>query len=476
MKVSLPPFEKARILVVGDVMLDRYWVGPTSRISPEAPVPVVKVNQVEDRPGGAANVALNIATLGGQVELAGIVGIDANAKALTTGIETMGVSPKWHQVQDQPTITKLRVLSRNQQLIRLDFEQPFTLEDSQALMAQSIELLNNDIDVLVLSDYAKGAINDPQALIAAAKAKNIKVLVDPKDANFGRYRGAYLLTPNMGEFESAAGKVSSEVDLVEKAHKLMLEFDIEAMLVTRSEKGMTLITRNAPELHIPTVAREVYDVTGAGDTVISALASAVAAGSDLPQACAIANTAAGIVVGKLGTSTVTRIELIEALYAAQGESGFGVVTEDQLAYALEQAKLRGEKIVMTNGCFDILHAGHVSYLKQAKAQGERLIVAVNDDASVARLKGDGRPVNQLSRRMSVLAGLSAVDWVVSFSEDTPQRIISRLLPDLLVKGGDYQIEEIAGGSEVIAAGGEVKVLGFEDGVSTTSIIEHIMSK
>ena len=476
MKVSLPPFEKARILVVGDVMLDRYWVGSTSRISPEAPVPVVKVNQVEDRPGGAANVALNIATLGGQVELAGIVGCDEAAKALTTGIETMAIKPKWHTVSNRPTITKLRVLSRNQQLIRLDFEDTFAIEDSEQLMQQTCQLLDNKYDVLVISDYAKGAIQNPQELIATARSKNIKVLVDPKDSNFARYRGASLLTPNMGEFEAAIGKVTSEIDLVEKAHRLMNEFDFEAMLVTRSEQGMTLITRNGPELHIPTVAREVYDVTGAGDTVISALAAAIAAGSDLSQACAIANTAAGIVVGKLGTSTVNRIELIEALNLTQGESGFGVVTEDQLAYALEQAKLRGEKIVMTNGCFDILHAGHVSYLNQAKQLGNRLIVAVNDDDSVTRLKGEGRPVNQVSRRMSVLAGLSAVDWVVSFSENTPQRIISRLLPDMLVKGGDYQIDEIAGGAEVIASGGEVKVLGFEDGISTTSIIENIMSK
>jgi D-beta-D-heptose 7-phosphate kinase/D-beta-D-heptose 1-phosphate adenosyltransferase len=239
---------------------------------------------------------------------------------------------------------------------------------------------------------------------------------------------------------------------------------------------MTLITSSGDELHIPTVAREVYDVTGAGDTVISALASALAAGSEMPQACAIANTAAGVVVGKLGTSTVSRIELIEALSLHHGESGFGVVTEEQLAYALEQARLRGEKVVMTNGCFDILHAGHVSYLKEARALGDRLIVAVNDDDSVRRLKGEGRPVNNINRRMAVLAGLASVDWVVPFSEDTPQRIIARLLPDLLVKGGDYRVEEIAGGREVIAAGGSVKVLGFEDGISTTAIIQRIMDK
>jgi D-beta-D-heptose 7-phosphate kinase/D-beta-D-heptose 1-phosphate adenosyltransferase len=473
MKVSLPAFEKAKVLVVGDVMLDRYWTGPTERISPEAPVPVVRINQIEDRPGGAANVALNIATLGGQVSLAGIVGQDETANALTTGVQTLGVEPKWHRVANKPTITKLRVMSRHQQLIRLDFEEPYPAAESAALLNAATQMLST-VDVVILSDYAKGALAEPQAFIQQARAAGVKVLVDPKGSDFSRYRGATLLTPNLAEFELVVGKVTSEADLVEKAHGLLVEFDLEALLVTRSEKGMTLITAGQPELHIPTVAREVHDVTGAGDTVISALGTALAAGSSLPEACAIANTAAGIVVAKLGTSTVSRIELIEALSLARGEIGYGIVSEEQLRYALEEARLRGERVVMTNGCFDILHAGHVSYLQEARALGDRLIVAVNDDDSVRRLKGDGRPVNPLERRMAVLAGLSSVDWVVSFTEDTPQRIIADLLPDLLVKGGDYKIDEIAGGKEVMAAGGIVKILCFEDGISTTKIIQNII--
>ncbi|WP_445776442.1 bifunctional D-glycero-beta-D-manno-heptose-7-phosphate kinase/D-glycero-beta-D-manno-heptose 1-phosphate adenylyltransferase HldE [Shewanella sp.] len=475
MKVSLPAFENARILVIGDVMLDRYWVGPTGRISPEAPVPVVKINQIEDRPGGAANVALNIAALGGQVHLAGLVGQDETAQALTQAVKVFGVEPQWLSVADKPTITKLRVLSRNQQLIRLDFEESFDKASSQALFAQSEAMLDK-VDVLVLSDYAKGAINEPKDVIAKARAKGVTVLVDPKGHDFSRYHGASLITPNMSEFEAVVGSVTSESDLIEKAQALIKQHDFNAILVTRSEKGMTLVSKDQPELHIPTVAREVYDVTGAGDTVISALATSIAAGANLAQACAIANTAAGVVVGKLGTSTVSRIELIQALALNHGESGFGVMTEDQLAYAMEQARLRGERIVMTNGCFDILHAGHVSYLQQAKALGDRLIVAVNSDESVTRLKGPGRPVNPVDRRMAVLAGLASVDWVVPFTEDTPQRIIARLLPDALVKGGDYKVEDIAGGAEVIAAGGKVEVLGFEEGVSTTAIIQNIMSK
>ncbi|MCL1065994.1 bifunctional D-glycero-beta-D-manno-heptose-7-phosphate kinase/D-glycero-beta-D-manno-heptose 1-phosphate adenylyltransferase HldE [Shewanella olleyana] len=475
MKVSLPAFEKARVLVVGDVMLDRYWVGPTGRISPEAPVPVVNINEIEDRPGGAANVALNIAALGGQAQLAGIVGADETAQALTLGVQAQNVEPCWLTVNEKPTITKLRVFSRNQQLIRLDFEEKYEKVDSENLFTISEPLLN-DVDVLVLSDYAKGAIHSPIEFITKARAKGVTVLVDPKGTDFAKYRGASLLTPNMSEFETVVGTVADEADLIKKAKLLIEEHGFEAILVTRSEKGMTLISRDEELLHIPTMAREVYDVTGAGDTVISAIATSIAAGSSMAQACSIANIAAGVAVAKLGTATVSRIELIEALALNQGESGFGVVSEDQLAYALEQARLRGEKVVMTNGCFDILHAGHVSYLQQAKALGDRLIVAVNDDASVKRLKGEGRPVNQEDRRMAVLAGLASVDWVIPFSEDTPQRVISRLLPDSLVKGGDYKAEEVAGGAEVIAAGGTVEILGFEDGVSTTAIIENIMAK
>ncbi|NRD72065.1 bifunctional D-glycero-beta-D-manno-heptose-7-phosphate kinase/D-glycero-beta-D-manno-heptose 1-phosphate adenylyltransferase HldE [Shewanella sp. VB17] len=476
MKVSLPAFEKAKILVVGDVMLDRYWTGPTGRISPEAPVPVVRINQIEERPGGAANVALNIATLGGQVFLAGIVGQDETADALTAGVQALGIEPKWHSVAGKPTITKLRIMSRQQQLIRLDFEEKYPVEESQALLDSAREHLSH-VDVVVLSDYAKGALADPQSFIKQARAQGVNVLVDPKGSNFARYRGATLLTPNMSEFELVVGEVTSEADLVKKAHQVLQEFELDALLVTRSEKGMTLITNtDEKELHIPTVAREVHDVTGAGDTVISAVAAALSAGSDLTEACVIANIAAGIVVAKLGTSTVSRIELLNALSLNHGDMGFGTVSEDQLVDALEQARLRGERVVMTNGCFDILHAGHVSYLQEARAQGDRLIVAVNDDDSVKRLKGDGRPVNQLDRRMAVLAGLASVDWVVPFSEDTPQRIIARLLPNMLVKGGDYKISDIAGGQEVIAAGGTVKTLCFEDGVSTTRIIERIMAK
>ncbi|MDG1750993.1 MAG: bifunctional D-glycero-beta-D-manno-heptose-7-phosphate kinase/D-glycero-beta-D-manno-heptose 1-phosphate adenylyltransferase HldE [Thalassotalea sp.] len=471
MKVDIPAFNQASVLVVGDIMLDRYWYGPTQRISPEAPVPIVKINQDEDRPGGAANVALNIASMGGNVTLAGITGNDEAATTLENHLNAMNVVCKFDRNNDIPTITKLRVMSRNQQLIRLDFEESMSQVDKSTLVA-NVESLVEKHDVILLSDYAKGTLSDVQQLIKIANKHNVPVLVDPKGTDFSRYKDATIITPNLSEFEAVVGECKDEAEIVSKGLSLLKELNLQAMLVTRSEQGMTLLRRDHEEFHLPTQAKEVYDVTGAGDTVIATLALAVAAHSDYPQASALANIAAGIVVGKLGTSTVSEAELQNALATGQ-ESGFGVLTEDQLKIAVNMAKARGEKIVMTNGCFDILHAGHVSYLGNAAELGTRLIVAVNDDASVTRLKGVGRPVNPVDRRMAVLSGLGAVDWVVSFSEDTPQRLIANILPNTLVKGGDYQVSEIAGGEEVMAAGGQVKVLNFEAGISTTDIINTI---
>ncbi|ELI6448783.1 bifunctional D-glycero-beta-D-manno-heptose-7-phosphate kinase/D-glycero-beta-D-manno-heptose 1-phosphate adenylyltransferase HldE [Photobacterium damselae] len=471
MKLTLPDYSLAGVLVVGDVMLDRYWNGPTGRISPEAPVPVVKVEQIEERPGGAANVAMNIAALGGKARLVGLTGIDEQAKALTEKLNSINVSCDFVSVPNYPTITKLRVMSRGQQLIRLDFEEGFHNVDPEMIISRIDQSLGQ-VKAVIFSDYAKGALEHVQTMIQRARQAGVAVLVDPKGTDFERYRGATLLTPNLSEFEAVVGKTHSDDELVTKGLELIERFDLEALLVTRSEHGMTLLQKGEEPLHMPTQAQEVYDVTGAGDTVISVLAASLSAGKSLADSCKLANAAAGVVVGKLGTSTLSTIELTNAIHGSQ-DSGFGVVTESQLKAAVAAARARGEKVVMTNGCFDILHAGHVAYLNEAAKLGDRLIVAVNSDASVQALKGPGRPVNPEDRRMAVLAGLGAVDWVVPFSEETPQRLISEVLPTLLVKGGDYKPEEIAGGKEVIAAGGEVKVLNFEDGCSTTEIINAI---
>ena len=471
MKPILPDYSQSGVLIVGDVMLDRYWYGPTGRISPEAPVPVVKVENNEERPGGAANVAMNIASLGGHAHIVGLTGKAEPAQVLKNTLSALKVNCDFVELEDYPTITKLRVMSRGQQLIRLDFEDKFENTDPELVLSRMEQALPN-VRSVILSDYAKGALEHVQSFIQKARSANVPVFIDPKGADFERYRGATLLTPNMAEFELVAGKVKSEEELVAKGLALIEEFDFDALLVTRSEHGMTLLRKGQEPFHLPTQAKEVYDVTGAGDTVISVLAASVAAGKPLDEACALANAAAGVVVGKLGTSTLSMIELAEAVHGSQ-DTDYGVISEAALIEAVKRARAKGEKVVMTNGCFDILHAGHVSYMNHAAELGDRLIVAVNTDESVKRLKGPGRPVNPTDRRMAVLAGLGAVDWVVPFSEDTPQRLISEVLPSILVKGGDYKPEEIAGGAEVIAAGGEVKVLNFEDGCSTTEIIEAI---
>lgn len=473
MKINMPRFDKAQVLVVGDLMLDRYWHGPTSRISPEAPVPVVKVEQNEDRPGGAANVALNVTALGAGVSLVGLVGEDEAGEALQKQLTSARVNCAFSVAENAPTITKLRIISRHQQLIRLDFEESFSTEHSRCVQDKLEPLLAN-VGVLVLSDYGKGTLSDCQGLIQAAKAKNVPVLVDPKGSDFSKYRGATLLTPNLSEFEAIVGHCASDEELVSKGRALAKELELDALLVTRSEQGMTLIQMEGDEVHFPARAREVFDVTGAGDTVISTLASALAAGEELANAVALSNIAASIVVGKLGTAAISAPELRREVSKEQGAER-GVVTEEQLLIALADARAAGESIVFTNGCFDILHAGHVGYLEQARAQGDRLVLAINSDESVSRLKGPGRPINPVERRMAVLSGLEAVDWVLYFSEDTPERLLEQVKPDVLVKGGDYGIDGVVGGEFVRSYGGEVRVLSFLDNCSTTAIVEKIQS-
>lgn len=464
-------FSQAKVLVLGDVMLDRYWFGSTNRISPEAPVPVVKVQQNEERAGGAANVAMNIAALNVPVKLLGLIGQDEAGNALTQLLQKQQICCDFVQLAQFPTITKLRILSRHQQLLRLDFEEDFQQVNEQSLLEKLQSAVKN-YGALILSDYGKGTLNQVQHMINIARQANVPVLIDPKGTDFERYRGATLLTPNMAEFEAVVGKCESEQDIIEKGLALIQRFDFTALLVTRSEKGMTLLRPNQPAFHLATEAKEVFDVTGAGDTVISVLATALADGRSFEEACYLANVAAGIVVGKLGTSTVSTVELENAIHS-RTQNGFGIMTEKELKQAVLLAKQRGEKIVMTNGCFDILHPGHVSYLANARKLGDRLIVAVNSDDSVKRLKGELRPINGLQARMDVLAALASVDWLVAFDEDTPQRLIGEILPDLLVKGGDYRPEEIAGSQEVWANGGDVQVLNFENGNSTSNIINKI---
>lgn len=474
MKLEIPAYDTARVLVVGDVMLDRYWHGDTSRISPEAPVPVVRVGAVEERPGGAGNVGLNIAALGAHVTVLGVTGNDGAAAVLQQRLEAAGVHCGFQRLPGRPTVTKLRVLSRHQQLIRLDFEDGFDGYDAAALRQQFQSALA-DADVVLLSDYGKGTLRPVVAeMIRQARDAGKVVLVDPKGADFSAYRGATAITPNLTEFETVVGACANEEQIVDKGSALIRQLDLQALLITRSEHGVTLLQADGPALHLPTRAREVFDVTGAGDTVISVLAASVAAGMELAGATALANLAAGIVVGKLGAASATVPEIYRALQVEQ-QAGSGVLGEESLLESVEVARAHGERIVMTNGCFDILHAGHVTYLEQARRLGDRLIVAVNTDDSVRKLKGEGRPVNTVERRMTVLAALGCVDWVVPFVEDTPERLICAIRPDILVKGGDNDPDKIPGAACVRQAGGEVRVMDYVQNISTTGLINAIRS-
>lgn len=469
-KINLLP--NAKVMVVGDVMLDRYWQGLTSRISPEAPVPVVHIQTTEELPGGAGNVALNIAALGASTVLLGAIGDDNAGEQLKNALEQNNVKTLMTTTPARPTTTKLRLMSQHQQLIRIDFE--------DAVNPINIAQMLNDfhkqlptIKAVILSDYAKGLLTDPQPFIQAARAKGIPVLVDPKTNNFKVYQGATIITPNYKEFEAVVGVCHSEEDIIERGTQLIADCELQALLITRGAKGMMLLQKDRAPQRYSAVVHEVFDVTGAGDTVIALLASAIAVGISLELAAEIANTAAGIVVTKLGAASVSVSELRRE-YASKAKVKYGVINEEDLKVELQTARAKGEKVVMTNGCFDLLHAGHVKYLKEAKALGDRLLIAVNDDDSVRRLKGPKRPINTVARRMEVLAALEFVDWVIPFSEDTPKRVIGEVLPDFLVKGGDYQVAEIVGGDIVMANGGHVEIIEYQPGFSTTNIINSIV--
>ncbi len=468
---TFPDFTRARLLVVGDVMLDSYWHGAATRISPEAPVPVVQIQQEEHRVGGAGNVALNAASLGATVHLLGLVGQDPAADELDCRLRNHGVITYLMRVPGSKTISKLRVISRHQQLIRLDFEDHFPAWQPADLLIGYTQALAHS-GLVILSDYAKGLLRETVTLIQAARRLNIPVVIDPKGEDFERYREATLITPNLAEFEAIVGPCPDEATLEERAENLRQHLAIDALLITRSERGMSLITAGNPPSHLPTVAREVFDVTGAGDTVVAVIGASLAAGLSLAQAVVLANQAAGLVVGKLGTATVSRQELEAQAGVVQSASRPAAI-EPAVWQWRQQARNQRQRIVMTNGCFDILHPGHIQYLEQARALGDGLIVAINDDASVQRLKGSNRPINNLEHRQRMLAALACVDYVIPFAEDTPERLITQLLPDILVKGGDYRADQIAGAAAVLAAGGEVRVLEFLPGHSTTQLIDKI---
>ncbi len=470
-------FSGLRLLVLGDVMLDRFVYGEVERISPEAPVPVVRHRRTLAMPGGAGNVARNIAALGGQAVLVGLRGRDeagadlANRLAAAPGIEDRLVASA-----TRPTISKIRVIAGTQQMLRLDDEvaTPADAAEAAALL-EALRAALPGAAALILSDYAKGVLSAPvvRDAIGAARAAGIPVLADPKSDDFGLYRGATVLTPNARELGRAARlPVGTEAEVAAAAAAVMGAAGIDALLCTRAEKGMTLVRADGAVTSVSAEAREVFDVSGAGDTVIATLALAHAGGASLEEAMRIANAAAGIVVGKLGTATVSAEELAHALHA-QGEAspgGDALLDHAAARRLVDEWHAHGLSVGFANGCFDILHAGHVSLLAAARRRCDRLIVALNTDASVARLKGPTRPVNPLPDRAAVIAALAAVDAVVAFAEDTPLNLITALMPDVLFKGSDYTVETVVGADVVQAAGGQVVLIDLLPGRSTTGIL------
>ncbi len=480
-------FSGVRVLVIGDIMLDRYFWGKVRRISPEAPVPVVKMQRTSITLGGAGNVASNLAGLGCTVSVIGLCGPDEKAEAVKKILVQKGINERLIEDPSRSTITKTRIMAHKQQVLRLDEEDthPLSAEIEQKLKNHVVEELSR-CQVVIFSDYGKGLFTSKdltQALIALARASERPVLVDPKGADWERYQQATCITPNTAELETVVGKSleNDEALLIASARQVRDRYGLEQLLVTRGAWGMCLIEPGDRITLVPAQAREVYDVSGAGDTVIATLAAALGTGASFEQAARTANTAAGIVVGKLGTQPILKSELTTALRFGDGQryypySAAKMAALDGALAKIQEWRAAGEKVVFTNGCFDLLHPGHISLLYQARALGDHLIVGLNTDASVRRLKGPERPILSEQDRAAMLGALACVDLVVHFDQDTPIELIDALQPDILVKGSDYKPEEVVGKDIVESYGGCVRLVNLVQGYSTTRLAEKMNSE
>lgn len=467
-------WRNARVLIVGDLMLDRYVWGDVERISPEAPVPVVRAGYRTEQAGGAGNVAMNIAGLGGKATLLGFRGDDDDGETLEKALRDAGIQSQAIGVPGYPTTTKLRILGGKQQMLRLDTERTggYPAEFYAALLSK-LKAAIADADVVVLSDYAKGGLSAEICMetIGMARRAGIPVLVDPKKATFVNYRGATTICPNMAELSLVTGVPSKHFEaLLSAGRKLLTDLDLEYLTVTLSERGIALL-RGDSQFIAPAVARQVFDVSGAGDTVIATLALAAATGLEVETAVELANLAAGIVVSKVGTVPVSRDDLLMTLMPQiELQAQEKVLSLNSLRARAAAWRSSGQSVVFTNGCFDLLHIGHITLLEQARREGDRLVVGVNSDASVRGLKGPTRPIVGEHERARILAALAAVDAVVIFEEATPLRVVESLRPDVIVKGGDYKEENIVGAKEVRSWGGRVKIVPIVEGFSSTNLI------
>ena len=475
----LPKFSTIRVLCVGDVMLDHFIYGTVERISPEAPIPVLKVNRESQMLGGAGNVVRNIAALGAQAMLVSVVGDDQAGHAITKLIsQETNIQASLITVPNRQTSLKVRHVASNQQMLRTDREttSPLSADDEDKLI-KIVEDELSTVQIVILSDYAKGVLTSRtiERVCKAARQQKKLVIADPKSTDFSRYRGVNILTPNAKELSTATGlPLTNNASAELAASQALKAANFDAILVTRSEQGMSLIRSIEPPIHYKAQAREVFDVSGAGDTVIATLAVALGAGASAEDAAALANIAAGIVVGKAGTAVVRPEELAQALHSEDLKGAEAKIKTASAALDLVSTwRARNLKVGFTNGCFDLIHPGHISLLAQAHAQCDRLVVGLNTDKSVKRLKGETRPINSELARAIVLAALESVDLVVLFDEDTPIDIIRSLKPDVLIKGADYSIDKVVGGDFVQSYGGRVYLAELTPGQSTTRIVEKL---
>lgn len=470
---------KVNALIVGDLMLDEYLWGRAERISPEAPVQVVNVQREDLRLGGAGNVANNLVSFGCKVAICSVIGGDENGANLRRVFSGKGVDVRGvFEDPSRMTTKKTRILASNQQIVRIDREtrQDITAEHAESIL-RFVRDPGNHWDIIIISDYGKGVLTHSllAGLVDAGRERGICVVVDPKGQDFAKYRGATIITPNKKEAELASRIPIVDEESLGSAARILLEAGaFQGILVTRSYEGMSLFLQEGGVTHIPTVAREVYDVTGAGDTVVAMLGLGLACGLDFPEASRLANVAAGIVVGKVGTSTVLPEEVIGSMGHEHPDSDIKIKNLDVLAAIIEEEKRRGKRIAFTNGCFDLLHVGHVKYLQKARTFGDLLVLGLNSDASVRRLKGEKRPLIGQSERANILAALDCVDYVVIFDEDTPMHLLEVLRPHVLVKGGDYTPDRVVGKDLLESYGGRIELVEFVDGRSTTNIIEKIL--
>jgi D-beta-D-heptose 7-phosphate kinase/D-beta-D-heptose 1-phosphate adenosyltransferase len=469
------------VLVIGDLMLDEYLWGKAERISPEAPVQVIDVQREELRLGGAGNVVNNLDALGCRVTVCSIIGDDDNGRMLMEAFAARGVDTGGVFVDPaRKTSKKTRVVASHQQIVRIDRETRGAVSGVQEQsLVDFIGRVAARHQAILVSDYLKGVLTPAvlAAIVEAGRCAGIPVVADPKGTDFGKYRGVTILTPNRKEAEAATGiAIDDDDSLGRAAMDILGQASLEALLITRSEQGMSLFLRDGVAEHIPTVAREVFDVTGAGDTVVAVLGLALAAGARFSDAARLANVAAGIAVGKLGTSTVTPEEIVAEVGRGHRDSDVKIKNTDVMRHLLEEVRARRQRVVFTNGCFDLLHVGHVKYLQKARSFGDLLVLGLNSDASVRRLKGEKRPLINQDERAHLLAALDCVDYVVIFDEDTPRQLIEALRPDVLVKGGDYTREGVVGHELVESWGGRVELVEFVDGRSTSGIIDKIKER